>query len=254
MLALRDLQAAFAAHLAGGEGGDLARVVRSDRIAADARLAIHRRQLRQSLTAALATTFPTVQALVGADFFTRLARDFIAQSLPGQPVLAEYGAALPSFVAGYAPARGVPYLEDIARLDWALNVAFHVAPEYRLTIADLAAVGFERLPSHGFALPAGACLIGSPYPIARIWKISQPGAGEGNLDLDEGDCRLVVLPGTPTSFFASLSGGEGALLAALASGRTLEEAAAIALVADPTFDLGPSFAGLVHLGAFAALR
>ena len=51
---------------------------------------------------------------------------------PPQPVLAEYGAGFPDFVADYEPARGLPYLADVARLDWALNVAFHSPMDRRL--------------------------------------------------------------------------------------------------------------------------
>jgi hypothetical protein len=254
MLALRDLQSAFADHLTGCERDDLAAAVQSDRIPAAARLAIYRHHLRYSLTGALAATFPTVQALVGADFFARLAGDFIAKLPPQQPVLSEYGADLPAFIAKYAAAGGLPYLADVARLDWALNVAFHAAAPRPLTIGDLSAVAVERLPSHGVALAAGACLIDSRYPIDRIWQAAQPDAGEGTVDLEEGACQLVVLPGAPSSFFVSLSGGEAAFLAALSAGHTLEEAAGAAFKADPAFGLSKSFARLLQLGAFAALQ
>jgi hypothetical protein len=254
MLGLRDLQAAFADHLAGRDRDDLAAVVRNDRIPSAARLAVYRHHLRHSLVNALAATFPTIQALVGAGFFARLAGDFVAVSLPAQPVLAEYGADLPAFISGYAPASGLPYLADVARLDWALNGAFHAGPPRRLTVADLSSIAAERLPSHNVSLPAGACLIESPYPIDRIWLASQPGAGEGTVDLDTGACRLVVLPGTPSSFFVALSAAEAAFLAALLAGRTLEDAAGAAFNADPAFDLSKSFARLLDLGAFAALQ
>src|SRR3990167_6672541 len=65
MLALRDLQAAFAAHLKGEDRPDLVEVVVGDTISAAARLRIHRHHVRQSLAGALAATFPTVQAIVG---------------------------------------------------------------------------------------------------------------------------------------------------------------------------------------------
>src|SRR5258708_13369557 len=108
-LALRDLQTAFAAHVSVGDGADLLAVVAGDTIPAAARLDIYRHHVLDSLGAALAATFPTVQTLVGPDFFRRLARDFVAQSLPAQPVLAEYGAGLPAFIAGYEAVRGLPY-------------------------------------------------------------------------------------------------------------------------------------------------
>jgi hypothetical protein len=254
MLALRDLQSAFADLLAGRDRDDLRAVVQGDRIPAAARLAIYRHHLSHSLTSALAATFPTVESLVGADFFVLLAGDFVGRSLPTQPVLSEYGAGLPTFLADYAPASGLPYLADVARLDWALNVAFHAAPSRRLTVEDLSAVAAERLPSHGVTLPAGACLIDSLFPIDRIWQVSQPGVDEATVDLEAGPCRLLVLPGSPGSFFVGLSDAEADFLAALSAGQTLETAAHAVCSADPAFDLSNSFARLLHLGAFAALQ
>src|SRR3954470_350040 len=110
--ALRDLQAAFAAHIVGPDQAVLNAEVVGDSIPAAARLRIYRHHVFESLGAALATTFPTVQAVVGADFFRRLARAFIGQALPAQPVLSEYGDGFPAFVADWAPPHGLPYLAD----------------------------------------------------------------------------------------------------------------------------------------------
>ena len=84
----------------------------------------------------MATTFATVQALVGEDFFRTMARAYVARTLPMQPVLAEYGVDFPAFVADHAPARGLAYLPDIARLDWALNAALQAPRGTLLGIAD----------------------------------------------------------------------------------------------------------------------
>jgi len=253
-LALRDLQAAFAAHVTGADRADLLAAVAGDTIAAAARLGIYRHHVFESLGTALAATFPTVQALVGADFFRRLARDFVALSLPAQPVLAEYGAGLPAFIAGYEPAGGLPYLADIARLDWALNLAFHAPEGRRLAGADLAAIASESLPSMSLALSAGAALLRSRYPLDRIWQASQPGAAGETVDLNSGGADLLILRRAHDAAFVSLSAGEAALIAFLIEAKSLEIAAAAALQVDPSFDLSISFARLLGLGAFAALQ
>lgn len=254
-LALRDLQAAFAAHLAeGADRPDLLAEVAGDTIPAAARLGVYRHHVFESLGLALATTFPTVQALVGADFFRRLSHDFIAQSPPTQPVLVEYGAGLPAFVAGYEPARGLPYLADIARLDWALNFAFYSPEGERLTEADLAAVEIERLPSMSVELAPGVDLISSPYPLDRIWAVSQPGATGGTVELGSGGCLLLVVRRSEDAGFFSLSRGEAAFVSALGRGVSLEQGAGVALQADPAFDLSAFFARLLALKVLAALR
>lgn len=253
-LALRDLQAAFAAHLAGGDRADLVAAVVGDTIPAAARLDVHRHHVFESLATALASSFATVQALVGADFFRKAARAFIEQSLPAQPVLTEYGAGFADFIADYPPARDLPYLGDVARLDWALNLAFHAPVGSRLTAADLTAVAVESLPSMSVVLSAGAALIDSRYPLDRIWQASQPGAAAGTVDLGEGGVHLLVMRRPDDAIFVPVSAGESAFLAALAAGESLETAAGAAFQAAPDFDLSTSFARLLALRVFAALQ
>ena len=254
-LALRDLQAAFAAHLLGADRADLAAEVLAaeisgDTIPASARLRVYRHHVFESLGSALAATFPTVEALVGADFFRRLARAFVGQSPPDQPVLAEYGATFPAFIAGHDAARDLPYLADVARLDWALNLAFHAPADGRLAAADLVAVPPDRLPSLRLVLAPGTALTSSSYPLDRIWAASQPDAPAGTIDLD-GGAHLLVLRRPDDAAFVALSDGEAAFVAGLADGLSLEEAACRV---DPGFDLSASFARLLGLGVFAAVQ
>lgn len=250
-LALRDLQEAFAAHLLGHDRAELAAEVLGDAIPASARLRVYRHHVLQSLASVLAATFPTVQAVVGTEFFRGLACAFIGRSPPSQPVLAEYGAAFPDFVAGYDAARDLPYLADVARLDWALNLAFHVPAGGRLAAADLVAIPADRLPSLRLALAPGAAVVSSPYPLDRIWAASQPGAPTDLVDLGGGGAHLLVLRRPGDSAFVALSAAEAAFVAGLAAGLSLEDAAHRA---DSGFDLSVAFARLLGLGAFAAMQ
>jgi hypothetical protein len=253
-LALPDLQAAMADHVAGHDRAELLASVVGDSIPAAARLRIHRNHVLRSLGTALSATFPTVQALVGDEFFRSMARMFVAGDLPLQPVLSEYGEGFPRFVEGYAPAGGLPYLADIARLDWALNVAFHSPAEPRLTSADLASIPVEQLPARSVSLAPGAAVLRSIYPIDRIWAAAQPRASNETVDLEAGSSRLLILRHPDDAGFVSLSEGEASFLEALAGGHTLEEAAGLALATDAVFDLSPSFARLLHLQVFAAVQ
>jgi hypothetical protein len=253
-LGLRDLQVAFAAHIMGADRADLLTAVAGDTIPATARLSVYRHHVFESLGTALAATFPTVRALVGPDFFRGLARAFVGHALPLQPVLTEYGADFPAFIAGCEAARDLPYLADVARLDWALNLAFHAPPNGRLQAADLSTVPAERLPSLSIALAVGAVLVSSRYPLDRIWETSQPGAASETVDLSSGASNLLVLRRPDDAAFVSLSAGEAAFAAALGAGMSLEQAAGAAFQGDPAFDLSTAFARLLSLGAFAALQ
>jgi hypothetical protein len=253
-LGLPDLQAAFAAHLTGRDRADLAATVVGDSISAEARLRVYRHHVTYSLGTALAATFPTVQAVVGEDFFRTMARAFVATALPLQPVLAEYGADFPAFVADYGPARDLPYLADIARLDWALNAAFHSPMDRRLTAADLTEIAVEQLPSLKVTLSKGASLVRSRYPVDRIWHVSQSGSSADPVNLAWGQADLLVLRRSDDAAFIVLEMGEAAFIASLIEGASLETAAGQALDADPSFDLSQGFGRLLALQAFAALQ
>jgi hypothetical protein len=169
-------------------------------------------------------------------------------------VLAEYGAEFPTFVAGYGPAAGLPYLADMARLDWALNLAFHAPLERRLTAVDLTGLPPERLFELRVALAAGSALVRSSYPIDRIWHASQPGATAGIVSLEEGPAAVIVLRQLDDAAFASLKPAEAAFVAALGEGGSLGEGTEAALSFEPSFDPSATFARLLALQAFAALQ
>src|SRR5258708_14357995 len=134
-LALRDLQVAFAAHIIGPARADLLTAVAGDTIPATARLSVYRHHVFESLGTALAATFPTVQALVGPDFFRSLARAFVGHTLPVQPVLTEYGSDFPAFIAGYETAPALPDLAAVPRRGSPPHFALHPPPNGPLPAA-----------------------------------------------------------------------------------------------------------------------
>jgi len=54
---------------------------------------------------------------VGEEFFGAMAAAFVLECPPRSPVLASYGDELPEFIAGFASARDLAYLPDVARLE-----------------------------------------------------------------------------------------------------------------------------------------
>lgn len=252
--ALHELQAAFAAHIVGADRADLVGAVAGDSIPAAARLSVYRHHVFDSLAAALGATYSTVQALVGEAFFHRLARDFVAADLPAQPVLSEYGAGFADFVAVHEAAAELPYLADVARLDWALNAAFHAPFEPRLTAADLALLAPDQLAALPLRPAAGTRVVRSAYPIDRIWDASQPGSTLQQVDVDAGAARLLVLRRPDDAGFVPVTEGETTFLDVLAMGGTLDRAAEAGSAAASDFDLTASFARLLGFGIFAALQ
>ena len=91
------------------------------------RFAVHRNTVAASLIEALQARFPVVQRLVGEDFFRAMARAFVALEPPSSPLLFLYGESFAAFIARFTPAAPLPYLADVARLEYARGLAYHAA-------------------------------------------------------------------------------------------------------------------------------
>ena len=105
MSALRDTQAAFRAALLGDEPAAALRDISGDGLAREARLAIYRHHVADTLGDLLQAVYPVVCRLVDARFFEYAADRFIAAHPPTSPCLFEYGEAFADFLAHFEPCR-----------------------------------------------------------------------------------------------------------------------------------------------------
>ena len=228
MRSLRETQTAFADAILMGKGGD--------------RLQVYRNNFFISLRQALADVYPVVRRLVGEEFFNQLARRFVREypSRPGN--LHEFGREFARFLENLPDLSELPYLPDVAALEWALHEVFHEAdgvPFDWATVTDP-----ENVKVH---LHPAARLIASRYPILAIWEANQAEDPE-LVDLDAGSEWLIVFRNDLERQILRLTPGEFALLGALAQGMTLGEACEAAVAAQPQIDLGAA------MGRFVASR
>ena len=235
-----------------------ARALRSgDRRVATAlrRLTIHRNHQRISLTAALAATYPVVARLVGDACFAGLAREFIMLSPPASPCLFEYGGNFAGYLDAVPTLMTLPYLPDVARLEWALNQARHAADAPRLPAAALGLLQDATFAEAVISPHPSLRLLASPFPVARIWRANQPDADPAErIALDQGGQRLLLYRDSEgDTSWCPLSLGQFILLQALRDAVPLGRAWSLALADDPAFDGRRTLAGLLAAGVFTDL-
>jgi hypothetical protein len=235
-LPLRDLQRAFAAGVIGDDHALLAHL-RGGRFSGERQYRVYRHNTAANLTDALAAVYPVVKRLVGEGFFDYAADRYWRDHPPASGNIHDFGGRLPDFLAGFEPAASLPYLPDVARLEWAWHRAFHspdAPPLDRTRLAGIAPTDYSTLR---FRPHPSAQLIESRWPVLRIWEAHQrPGEPE-TLDLDDGGECLLVLRRGLSVFVERLSAGEHAFLASLAGQRPLAVACEAALAAEPAFDI-----------------
>src|SRR5436190_12399945 len=120
--------------------------------------AVYRNTSARGTVEALRAAFPTVDMLVGDEMFTQVALDFRTETPPAGPVLSDYGADFPDFLARQPWTCELPYLTEVARLDRLWLDAF-LAP--------------ERLPSSRLTDMDSSRRIGL-HPAARFTWLATP--------------------------------------------------------------------------------
>lgn len=238
MLSLYELQRAFADVLLEGASGELEDAIVSDAFPALGRLRIYHHNVFTSLTEALSHIYPVVVRLVGEQFFAYAAHGYIGRYPSRSGNLHDFGEYLAQFLAEFPPAAGLPYLPDMARLEWAHHQAFHAAEHIPLALERLAEVPAARYADIKFVCHPSVRLVSSQFPIVRIWEVNQPDyPGEATVHLDSGGGQWRVMRRTLRVEIVALSAGEFALLGHFDGGTPFEAACESALEVEPAFDV-----------------
>lgn len=219
------------------------------------RFAVHRNNVLVSLVDALATTYPVVHELVGDEFFRACAAVHVRQCPPDSPVLALYGKEFGDFLDWFPPAQSVPYLGDVARLEYARVVACHAAdsPVLQEFESSLARGNAEAMQGLRFRFHPSARLVRSRFAVASIWAAHN---GEGDLaviDIDQPEASLVTRVGEDVHVLV-VSEAAATFIGYAKAGATFGAAAAAALQRDETHDLVATLSTLARQHALTGIE
>jgi hypothetical protein len=256
MPSLLETQALVSGALLRGETAyDIASLLRDGRgVAAERRLHIYRNNLFASLGAALGAVYPVLARLVGDGFFRQLARGYVLRHPSRSGNLHEFGAGLPAYLHKQASLTALPYLADVAALEWACHEVYHEADEAPFDAAALSGLEPDEQSRLRLHLQFATRFVASPFPVLAIWQANQAAAGDdvAPVSLDAGEVRVLVARRDFEVEFRVLSVAEDRFLRALAEGRTLPEALLAALASDADFDVGATLGRHFALGTFRA--
>jgi hypothetical protein len=208
----------------------------------DERIAVYRHTIFANYRSALGATYRVVRELTGASFFNTAVNGFVLAHPSTGGDLNVYGDTFPSFLASYPHAAQLPYLADVARLEWAMDEAHRAADAKsnpQRMLATLAAIPGAEVALQRFALDPSCRLLRSTFPVLRIWQAHQDGTvHDGRVEFGSGEDYLLVRREGGRVVVERMEPGDFAWLAALAAGADLAQALDAALDADAMFDLG----------------
>lgn len=208
-------------------------------------LAVYRGNVFGNWAQALACAYPIVRKIVGEEFFQGLAREYARNHPSVSGDLNQYGAQLAEFIAIFPHSQDLPYLPDVARMEWLAHRAYYAqdAKPFGLEAPD----EFSRL-----ALAPPCALLASDWPLARIWTVHQDGyEGEIDVDLNSGPDRVLVHRPRWRALVRWLAPGDYRFLDCARQGATLGEALEAAVAEDSGFDPSLALARWIDAGVIA---
>ena len=131
---------------------------------------------------ALSAAYPVLARLVGEETMAALARDLWHEHPPTRGDLAWFGAELADQLAATPELADVPYLADMARLEWAVHRT-HTAADPHDEQPDLQALASEDPDALCVRFVDGCACVASTWPVLTIWRAHQvPAEAEPDLE------------------------------------------------------------------------
>jgi hypothetical protein len=211
--------------------------------------AVYRNTGSAALIDALRGNYPIVAEILGDEGFGHVAFAFARHRPPRDPVLIGYGARFADFLAAQHFASDLPYLADVASLEWLLTEAHMAADAPALDFRDLAQVGEAGWGALRLRMHPAARFDWLSTPALTIWRAHRDGfetlAPEWRAE------GVLITRGADAMTVQPISAPEHRMLFGLRLKETIREAMAATARVYPTADIAGIFATLVNSGAFA---
>ena len=232
---------------------DLEDVFETGDIPLSKRLKIYRNNIVGSVSDMMVATFPTLEKLVGKDFLEGMARSFILANPPRQGGLNLYGEGFAEFIEGFAPAKDLPYLPDIARLELALNAAYYAKDDAALSADELSNVAPEDLGDLVLKLRDSVHILKSNYPLTAIRDFAFSDQSGDPPDIDGGGETTMVFRPVLACEIVILDEAEHHILGLFQDGMALGEAVEMTMSLYPAFDFQAFLQKFLSLETFLSL-
>lgn len=125
------------------------------------------------LLEALADNYPKLQALLGETQFNEMGLAYLAQFPSRHYSVRWFGEALASFIQYHESYSQVPVLDDLAKFEWALTLAFDAQNAKIMAVEEIAAFAPESWPQMVFIPHPSVQLLPLVSNAPVIWQALQ---------------------------------------------------------------------------------
>ena len=226
-LALETLQTAFSGELFGRQTFGPERRKRCFRKppegTVEGRWHIYSSGYLTRLVEALENDYSALARVVGPGPFGSLIQRYVAAHPPRSFDLRYAGDRLATFLEQDPLTGDLPFLPDLARLEWLLAEAFVAKDPEPLQWGDLQAMDPETVSELPLVLNPGTVVIRSRWPLVDIWRLKDKDNKEISLDVEGHPSTVLVFRNKLQTRCRKLDETEARFLEAAARGASLAE-------------------------------
>lgn len=181
MLSLPELQSRFFASIArlpgiGPTSFDptlVQSVERCEQLEAEERLDIYAQMYYARLVEVMEGDFPRVTSILGCERVHDVVSAYLARYPSTSPSLRHLGRFFPLFLQDYAETADLPFLSDVATLEWARLEVFDAPDADPLRIEHLQTIAPDTWPALKLQVIPAFQIMQSAWPVHDIWKITE---------------------------------------------------------------------------------
>ena len=217
------------------------------------RLKVYHNNVVGSLTLALMSGFPLLEKLVGADFLKSLCREYVILNPPRAAWLYAYGESFTHFISNHPQTQNLPYLADVAQMEWLIKSAEHAPDDSPLHQSALAAIPMDHLSDVKLELRDSCHLIKSRYLLLALRNFClNPENPAPDLSAVTETHLMIYRPSLEVEI-VPLSQDEYEFLENIAAGNNLGDALSQTIENNESFNIGTALQKHLLLGTFKSL-
>lgn len=193
-------------------------------VTGEERMEVYAKGYRARIRESLAEVYEGVHHVLGSERFDELS-ELYARRYPSHNYNLNYaGRHLPELLPHFSASRSLPFLSDLAKLEWLVWEAFHSFDGAPLQPSQIQEIPMEEWENMKIVFQPSVRLITSDWPILDLWLARHRRAGEPPLDWVGRPQRVLVGRKEDQVRCELLDSNQYRLLEGLLAGKSLGQA------------------------------
>ena len=217
MSELLDLQRSMMQWLLTEEGDIQSKVVGTEKVSSETRLAIYANAYRYRLIDALSDNYPSVHTLLGDESFYNDGVLYLATYPSRHFSIRYFGNQLEKFLSEHYQDTAV--LAEMARFEWALRNSFDATDNISLGLEALQKISPESWAELGFVLHPSVARLDLEWNVPQLWAAIENETGQIPFEQAEYPVAWLVWRKQLKTYYRSLDVDEAWALDAVMKGQ-----------------------------------